>query len=133
MKGMNSPSTPACSATSSGRRFERDIIVLTDCDEEAGDTGQLAGREAWGKLKAGMVLTEGGWFLAQPDKTTPMLITVTRQDKVYFDRPTEVARTHSRSLTRTPPSPVPSELEGWPVRARRRRGVRRGAGRRHGR
>lgn len=32
-----------------------------------------------------MVLTEGGWFLAQRDRKTPMLITVTRQDKVYFN------------------------------------------------
>ena len=31
-----------------------------------------------------MVLTEGGWFLAQSDPHDPMLITVTRQDKVYF-------------------------------------------------
>jgi hypothetical protein len=32
-----------------------------------------------------MVLTEGGWFLAQRDRRTPMLITVTRQEKVYFN------------------------------------------------
>jgi acetylornithine deacetylase/succinyl-diaminopimelate desuccinylase-like protein len=69
-----------------GGRFDRDIIVLTDCDEEAGPYGSswLAANH-WDKINAGMVLTEGGWFLAQRDRETPMLITVTRQDKVYFN------------------------------------------------
>ncbi|HEV7936148.1 MAG TPA: M20/M25/M40 family metallo-hydrolase [Actinomadura sp.] len=69
-----------------GGRFDRDIIVLTDCDEEAGPYGsRWLAENHWDKINAGMVLTEGGWFLAQRDGKTPMLITVTRQDKVYFN------------------------------------------------
>ena len=87
MKGMDSATVSSLLRhLDEGGRFERDIIVLTDCDEEAGDYGSswLAERH-WDKLDAGMVLTEGGWFLAQRDGQTPMLITVTRQDKVYFN------------------------------------------------
>ncbi|MFB6958403.1 M20/M25/M40 family metallo-hydrolase [Streptomyces sp. NPDC056309] len=87
MKGANSATISALLRhISEGSRFERDIIVLTDCDEEAGSFGSkwLAANH-WDKVDAGMVLTEGGWFLAQKDKTTPMLITATRQDKVYFN------------------------------------------------
>jgi acetylornithine deacetylase/succinyl-diaminopimelate desuccinylase-like protein len=81
-----------------GGRFERDIIVLTDCDEEAGSYGSSwLAKNHWDKLDAGMVLTEGGWFLAQEDEKTPMLITATRQDKVYFniDLTAEAVATHS--------------------------------------
>ncbi|HYO18493.1 MAG TPA: M20/M25/M40 family metallo-hydrolase [Dermatophilaceae bacterium] len=87
MKGMNAASISSLLRhIREGGRFERDIIVLTDCDEEAGSygSGWLA-KNHWDKLDAGMVLTEGGWFLAQDDRRTPMLITVTRQDKVYFN------------------------------------------------
>ncbi|HWC22299.1 MAG TPA: M20/M25/M40 family metallo-hydrolase [Flexivirga sp.] len=87
MKGMNSASISALLRhLGEGGKFERDIIVLTDCDEEAGDYGSSwLAKNHWDKLDCGMVLTEGGWFIAQSDKTTPMLITVTRQDKVYFN------------------------------------------------
>lgn len=87
MKGANAASVSALlKHVSEGAKFERDIIVLTDCDEEAGDYGSTwLAENHWDKLDCGMVLTEGGWFLAQPDRTTPMLITVTRQDKVYFN------------------------------------------------
>lgn len=87
MKGANAASVSALLRhLSEGGRFERDIIVLTDCDEEAGDYGSSwLAEKHWDKLDCGMVLTEGGWFLAQSDRTTPMLITVTRQDKVYFN------------------------------------------------
>ncbi|AUI50930.1 M20/M25/M40 family metallo-hydrolase [Arthrobacter crystallopoietes] len=87
MKGANSATISALLRhVSEGARFDRDIIVLTDCDEEAGSFGSrwLAANH-WDKLDAGMVLTEGGWFLAQKDQTSPMLITATRQDKVYFN------------------------------------------------
>ncbi|HEX2316994.1 MAG TPA: M20/M25/M40 family metallo-hydrolase, partial [Thermomonospora sp.] len=87
MKGANAAFVAALLRhLKEGARFDRDIIVLTDCDEEAGPYGSrwLAARH-WDKVAAGMVLTEGGWFLAQRDRTTPMLITVTRQDKVYFN------------------------------------------------
>ncbi|MGO4340374.1 M20/M25/M40 family metallo-hydrolase [Pedococcus sp. 2YAF34] len=87
MKGANAASISALLRhVGEGATFDRDIIVLTDCDEEAGEygSGWLA-KNHWDKLDAGMVLTEGGWFIAQSDKTTPMLISVTRQDKVYFN------------------------------------------------
>jgi hypothetical protein len=86
MKGMDAASVSALLRhIDEGGKFERDIIVLTDCDEESGSYGSSwLAEQHWDKLDAGMVLTEGGWFLAQKDKTTPMLITVTRQDKVYF-------------------------------------------------
>jgi len=87
MKGANAASISALLRhVGEGATFDRDIIVLTDCDEEAGQygSGWLA-KNHWDKLDAGMVLTEGGWFLAQSDRTTPMLISVTRQDKVYFN------------------------------------------------
>lgn len=87
MKGTNAASIAALlKHLGEGAKFERDIIVLTDCDEEAGQygSGWLA-EQHWDKLDAGMVLTEGGWLLAQRDGRTPMLITVTCQDKVYFN------------------------------------------------
>lgn len=87
MKGANAAGIGALLRhLAEGARFERDIIVLTDCDEEAGSYGsRWLAKNHWDKLDCGMVLTEGGWFLAQSDRTTPMLITVTRQDKVYFN------------------------------------------------
>lgn len=87
MKGANSAMISALLRhLDEGATFDRDIIVLTDCDEEAGSygSGWLA-ENHWDKIDAGCVLTEGGWFLAQSDKTTPMLITATRQDNVYFN------------------------------------------------
>jgi acetylornithine deacetylase/succinyl-diaminopimelate desuccinylase-like protein len=99
MKGMDSASVSALLRhIDEGGRFERDVIVLTDCDEEAGEYGSSwLAEQHWDKLDAGMVLTEGGWFLAQDDETTPMLITVTRQDKVYFnlDLTADGTATHS--------------------------------------
>ena len=99
MKGMNAATISALLRhVDEGGTFERDIIVLTDCDEEAGLYGSswLAANH-WDKLDAGMVLTEGGWFLAQDNGRTPMLITATRQDKVYFnvDLTSEGVATHS--------------------------------------
>jgi acetylornithine deacetylase/succinyl-diaminopimelate desuccinylase-like protein len=87
MKGANAAFVAALLRhLNEGGRFDRDIIVLTDCDEEAGPHGsRWLAEHHWDKINAGMVLTEGGWFLAQKDRTTPMLITVTRQDKVYFN------------------------------------------------
>ncbi|WP_211328721.1 M20/M25/M40 family metallo-hydrolase [Thermomonospora umbrina] len=103
-----------------GARFERDVIVLTDCDEEAGPYGSrwLAANH-WAKVDAGMVLTEGGWFLAQRDRTTPMLITVTRQDKVYFNLDLVSEGTATHSSKPMPDSAVVrlsravAELGGW--------------------
>ncbi|MEX1907209.1 M20/M25/M40 family metallo-hydrolase [Janibacter sp. Y6] len=87
MKGANSAMiTALLRHLDEGATFDRDIIVLTDCDEEAGSygSGWLA-ENHWEKIDAGSVLTEGGWFIAQSDKTSPMLISATRQDKVYFN------------------------------------------------
>lgn len=99
MKGANSATISALLRhLAEGATFDRDIIVLTDCDEEAGSFGSSwLAKNHWDKLDAGAVLTEGGWFLAQDDKTTPMLITATRQDKVYFnlDLTADGTATHS--------------------------------------
>lgn len=87
MKGANSASISALLRhLDEGAEFDRDIIVLTDCDEEAGSYGSAwLAEKHWDKIDAGSVLTEGGWFLAQGDARTPMLITATRQDNVYFN------------------------------------------------
>lgn len=99
MKGMNAATISALLRhLAEGGTFERDIIVLTDCDEEAGSYGsRWLAENHWDKLDAGMVLTEGGWFLAQRDGQTPMLISATRQDKVYFnvDLTSDGVATHS--------------------------------------
>jgi acetylornithine deacetylase/succinyl-diaminopimelate desuccinylase-like protein len=126
MKGMDSAAISALLRhIREGGRFERDIIVLTDCDEEAGNygSGWLA-EQHWDKLDAGMVLTEGGWFLAQDDRTTPMLITVTRQDKVYFNLDLTANGTATHSSKPNPDAAIVKlsravdELAGWlaPVR-----------------
>jgi acetylornithine deacetylase/succinyl-diaminopimelate desuccinylase-like protein len=108
MKGANAASIGALLRhVSEGARFERDIIVLTDCDEEAGSYGSSwLAQNHWDKLDCGMVLTEGGWFLAQSDRTTPMLITVTRQDKVYFNLDLYAAGTATHSSKPMPDSAV---------------------------
>ncbi|MFG1999694.1 M20/M25/M40 family metallo-hydrolase [Spirillospora sp. NPDC048911] len=101
-------------------RFDRDIIVLTDCDEEAGQYGsRWLAENHWNKIDAGMVLTEGGWFLAQKDRTTPMFITVTRQDKVYFNLDLVADGTATHSSKPNPDSAIAklaravAELDGW--------------------
>lgn len=108
MKGANAASADSLLRhLSEGAEFDRDIIVLTDCDEEAGSyvSGWLA-QQHWDKLDCGMVLTEGGWFLAQSDKTTPMLITVTRQDKVYFNLDLRASGTATHSSKPMPDSAI---------------------------
>ncbi|MFD0855067.1 M20/M25/M40 family metallo-hydrolase, partial [Actinomadura adrarensis] len=90
-----------------GAKFDRDIIVLTDTDEEAGPHGsRWLAENHWDKINAGMVLTEGGWFLAQRDGTTPMLITVTRQDKVYFNLDITADGTATHSSKPNPDSAI---------------------------
>jgi acetylornithine deacetylase/succinyl-diaminopimelate desuccinylase-like protein len=110
MKGTNAASiTALLRHVREGHRFERDVIVLTDCDEEAGQygSGWLADQH-WDKLDAGMVLTEGGWFLARSDGRTPMLITVTRQDKVYFNLDLYASGTATHSSKPMPDSAIVS-------------------------
>jgi acetylornithine deacetylase/succinyl-diaminopimelate desuccinylase-like protein len=68
---------------SEGARFDRDIIVVSDCDEEGGPAnGSWLAAHHWDKVNAGVVLTEGGWFLARSDGRRPMMATLTCQDKV---------------------------------------------------
>ena len=108
MKGMDSATISSLLRhLAEGGQFERDIIVLTDCDEEAGNygSGWLA-ENHWDKLDAGMVLTEGGWFLSQRDGTTPMLITVTRQDKVYFNLDLTASGTATHSSKPNPDAAI---------------------------
>lgn len=121
MKGANAAFiTALLRHLAEGTTFERDIIVLTDCDEEAGSygSGWLA-QQHWDRLDCGMVLTEGGWFLAQSDRTTPMLITVTRQDKVYFNLDLYSRGTATHSSKPMPDSAIVSlsravaDLGGW--------------------
>src|SRR5581483_5200499 len=66
---------------SEGGRFDRDVIYLSDCDEEVGPNGtRWLAEHHWPKIDAGAVITEGGWILTRPDGR-PMLATVTVQDK----------------------------------------------------
>ncbi|WP_417218149.1 M20/M25/M40 family metallo-hydrolase [Arthrobacter sp.] len=121
MKGANSATISALLRhLAEGATFYRDIIVLTDCDEEAGSFGSSwLAKNHWDKLDAGAVLTEGGWFLAQDDKTTPMLITATRQDKVYFNLDLTADGTATHSSKPMPDSAVVAlsrgvaELGAW--------------------
>jgi acetylornithine deacetylase/succinyl-diaminopimelate desuccinylase-like protein len=121
MKGMDSATVSSLLRhVNEGGRFERDIIVLTDCDEEAGNYGSSwLATQHWDKLDAGMVLTEGGWFLAQRDKQTPMLITVTRQDKVYFNLDLTAKGLATHSSKPNPDAAIVklsravAELAGW--------------------
>lgn len=85
MKGTNAAVLAALLRhVSEGARFDRDIVVVSDCDEEAGPyNGNWLAKEHWNKVDAGAVLTEGGWLLAQRDGRTPMLATMTCQDKVF--------------------------------------------------
>jgi acetylornithine deacetylase/succinyl-diaminopimelate desuccinylase-like protein len=83
MKGTNAAFiTALLRHVREGARFDRDIIFLSDCDEEAGpnNTRWLAERN-WPKIDAGAVITEGGWILTKSDGVTPMLATVTVLDK----------------------------------------------------
>ncbi|MGQ0465286.1 MAG: M20/M25/M40 family metallo-hydrolase [Sporichthyaceae bacterium] len=85
MKGTNAAALAALLRhVSEGARFDRDLIVVSDCDEETGPyNGNWLAKEHWDKVDCGAVLTEGGWFLAQRDGRTPMLATMTCQDKVF--------------------------------------------------
>lgn len=74
----------------SGAVFDRDIVFLSDCDEEGGwfSTRWLLERH-WDKADVEAitdveaVITEGGWTLAQRDGHTPMLASMTCQERVF--------------------------------------------------
>ncbi|MGV9779165.1 M20/M25/M40 family metallo-hydrolase [Streptosporangium sp. NPDC003464] len=66
-----------------GAEFDRDIIFLSDCDEEGGPYGaQWLVDNHYDKVTAGVAVTEGGWVLNQPDGTTPMLASLSCRDRV---------------------------------------------------
>lgn len=65
-----------------GAVFDRDIIFLSDCDEENGRYGAAwLVEHHYDKIAAGLAITEGGWFLAQRDQRTPMLASLTCADR----------------------------------------------------
>ncbi|WP_211241413.1 M20/M25/M40 family metallo-hydrolase [Pseudonocardia spinosispora] len=83
MKGANAAFISALLRhVQEGTRFDRDIIFLSDCDEEAGPSGtRWLARSHWSTIDAGAVITEGGWILTRSDGVTPMLAGITVQDK----------------------------------------------------
>lgn len=119
MKGANAAFVTALLPyVSEGHQFDRDIVVLTDADEEAGQYGSgWLVQQRPELLDMSMVLTEGGWFLAQSDGTTPMLITVTRQDKVYFNLDI-VAKGTATHSSKPMPDPAIVRLSRGPRHAR---------------
>jgi acetylornithine deacetylase/succinyl-diaminopimelate desuccinylase-like protein len=81
-----------------GARFDRDIIFVSDTDEEAGPHGgRWLAANHWDKVAAGAVLTEGGWVLTGPDGVTPRLAAVTIEDRLAasVNLATEAVTTHS--------------------------------------
>ncbi|MFF8844584.1 M20/M25/M40 family metallo-hydrolase [Streptomyces sp. NPDC015127] len=67
-----------------GALFDRDIIFLSDCDEEGGWYGtRWLTEHHWDRVTAGAVLTEGGWMLAQSDGSTPMLASLSCVDRAF--------------------------------------------------
>lgn len=99
MKGTNAAFLAALFRhVNEGARFDRDIIFLSDCDEEAGTHGTRWLAEGhWDKIDAGSVITEGGWILTRADGVTPMLAAVTVQDKssVNLELVAQGTTTHS--------------------------------------
>lgn len=80
-----------------GTRFDRDIIYLSDCDEEGGPYGTTwLVEHHWAKVAAGVVLTEGGWLINQSNGR-PMLASLVCSDKrsVVVELSAEARATHS--------------------------------------
>jgi acetylornithine deacetylase/succinyl-diaminopimelate desuccinylase-like protein len=108
MKGANAATMAALLRhLSEGAQFDRDIIFLSDCDEEAGPyAARWLAANHWDKVDAGAVLTEGGWFLAQGDGRSPMLATLTCQDKVFALVSVSAAGTTTHSSRPQPDSAI---------------------------
>ncbi|MGW7710665.1 M20/M25/M40 family metallo-hydrolase [Streptomyces sp. NPDC054771] len=83
MKGVNAAFVAALLRhVREGAAFDRDIVFWSDCDEEQGPYGvRWFLTEHPGKVAAGAVITEGGWVLNQRDGTTPMIASLTCNDK----------------------------------------------------
>ncbi|MFB7215733.1 M20/M25/M40 family metallo-hydrolase [Streptomyces sp. NPDC056255] len=83
MKGVNAAFVAALLRhVREGASFDRDIVLWSDCDEEQGPYGvRWLLTEHPGKVAAGAVITEGGWVLNQRDGTTPMIASLTCNDK----------------------------------------------------
>src|SRR5262249_48646445 len=99
-----------------GARFDRDIIFLSDCDEEAGPHGtQWLAEQHYDKIDAGAVITEGGWALAPPGSVEPVVVTLTRQDKLSAAREL-VARGPTTHSARPSPDAAITRLNRASVR-----------------
>ncbi|MFD7070346.1 M20/M25/M40 family metallo-hydrolase [Streptomyces sp. NPDC059913] len=83
MKGVNAAFVAALLRhVREGAAFDRDIVFWSDCDEEQGPYGvRWFLTEHPGRVTAGAVITEGGWVLNQRDGTTPMIASLTCNDK----------------------------------------------------
>ncbi|MFE7039054.1 M20/M25/M40 family metallo-hydrolase [Streptomyces atratus] len=83
MKGVNAAFVAALLRhVREGAAFDRDIVFWSDCDEEQGPYGvRWFLSEHPGKVDAGAVITEGGWVLNQRDGRTPMIASLTCNDK----------------------------------------------------
>ncbi|MCT2591652.1 M20/M25/M40 family metallo-hydrolase [Streptomyces sp. N2-109] len=86
MKGVNAAFVAALLRhVREGARFDRDIVFWSDCDEEQGPHGvRWFLDEHPDKVDPGVVLTEGGWLLNQRDGTTPMVATLTCNDRRFM-------------------------------------------------
>ncbi|NUS13708.1 MAG: M20/M25/M40 family metallo-hydrolase [Streptomyces sp.] len=93
MKGVNAAFAAALLRhVREGARFDRDIVFWSDCDEEQGPHGvRWFLGEHPDKVDPGVVLTEGGWLLNQRDGTTPMIATLTCNDRRFLPLRLEAA------------------------------------------
>lgn len=93
MKGVNAAFAAALLRhVREGARFDRDIVFWSDCDEEQGPHGvRWFLSEHPDKVDPGVVLTEGGWLLNQRDGTTPMIATLTCNDRRFLPLRLEAA------------------------------------------
>jgi acetylornithine deacetylase/succinyl-diaminopimelate desuccinylase-like protein len=99
MKGANAAFMAALLRhLSEGARFDREIIFVSDADEEGGPYGgRWLAANHWDRVAAGTVLTEGGWTLAGADGVTPRLAAVTVEDRISatIELTTRAVTTHS--------------------------------------
>jgi acetylornithine deacetylase/succinyl-diaminopimelate desuccinylase-like protein len=81
-----------------GARFDREIIFVSDADEEAGPHGgRWLATNHWDRVAAGAVLTEGGWTIAGADGVTPRVAAATVEDRISatVELATQAVTTHS--------------------------------------